>query len=126
MKKSALILFAHGARDPRWALPFQRLQAITQTRLPSVRVELAFLELMIPSLPVLVEKLVQQGVTEITIAPIFLGQGGHVLRDLPALVENVRVTFPHLSVKQVAAVGEDASVLDAIATYCVAAQASKC
>ena len=124
MKKSALILFAHGARDPRWALPFRRLQSITQTRLPSVRVELAFLELMTPSLPALVEELVQQGVTEVTITPIFLGQGGHVLRDLPDLVKNLRETFPHLRVKQVAAVGEDAGVLDAIATYCVAAQTS--
>ena len=28
MNKQALILFAHGARDPRWAEPFQRLQAL--------------------------------------------------------------------------------------------------
>ena len=41
--KSAMILFAHGARDPRWAQPFQRLQIITQASLPEVKVELASL-----------------------------------------------------------------------------------
>lgn len=55
--KRALILFAHGARDPRWAEPFQRLQQILQKQLGDVRVDLAFLELMMPRLPELVQDL---------------------------------------------------------------------
>ena len=41
--KKALVLFAHGARDPRWAQPFQKLQKIAQSNLPDMAVELAFL-----------------------------------------------------------------------------------
>lgn len=117
--KSALILFAHGARDPRWAAPFQRLQTMTQASLPDVTVALAFLEFMTPSLPELAAQLVADGCTSITLAPVFLGQGGHVLRDLPVLAETIRANHPGLQFKIVNAVGEDETVLQAIRDYCL-------
>jgi sirohydrochlorin cobaltochelatase len=118
-KKSAMILFAHGARDPRWAQPFQRLQSMTQASLPEVKVELAFLELMAPNLTDLVTQLVADGCEKIVVSPIFLGQGGHVQRDLPLLINLLRETYPKLELKQLEAVGEDAMVLQAIRDYCV-------
>ena len=118
-KKSAMILFAHGARDPRWAAPFQRLQVMTQQSLPDVAVELAFLEFMTPNLNDLVTRLVQEGCEKITVSPIFLGQGGHVLRDLPLMMAALGETFPALQLQQLAAVGEDEAVLQAIRDYCV-------
>lgn len=119
MTQRALILFAHGARDPRWAEPFQRLQKITQAQSPETRVALAFLELMTPKLPELVRQLVQDACTDITVVPVFFGQGGHVLRDLPVMVEQLKNEFPGLQLKAAAAVGEDADVLNAIARYCI-------
>jgi sirohydrochlorin cobaltochelatase len=119
MNKTALILFAHGARDPRWAGPFDRLTQITQSRLPGAVVRLAFLELMTPRLPETVAALVSEGCEQLTIVPVFLGQGGHVLRDLPELLEQLRGTHPHLQITVAQAVGENPAVLDAIADYCV-------
>lgn len=119
MMQRTLILFAHGARDPKWAEPFRRLQQVTRARLPDVRVELAFLELMTPRLPELVEQLVRDGTREVTIVPVFFGQGGHVLRDLPAMVAQLRQDYPALALHVAGAVGEDAEVLDAIASYCI-------
>ena len=119
MIQQALILFAHGARDPAWAEPFRRLQSISQLSLPDVTVELAFLELMKPSLPEQVEKLVATGIRQITIVPVFLGQGGHVRRDLPLLIEQLRQSYPSVAFKIAAAAGEDAGVLQALAQYCV-------
>lgn len=119
MKKQALILFAHGARDARWAEPFQRLQQIVQAQASDVIVALAFLELMSPRLPELAAELIAGGAEEITIVPVFFGQGGHVLRDLPAMVETLRITYPQTSFKTADAVGEDAKVLQAIASYCL-------
>ncbi|MBC3920020.1 CbiX/SirB N-terminal domain-containing protein [Undibacterium sp. CY18W] len=116
-----MILFAHGARDPRWAQPFQRLQKMTQESLPGTTVALAFLEFMQPSLPELVASLVKEGCQQVTLVPIFLGQGGHVLRDLPVLVDELRVSHPALEVKLVSAAGEDDSVLSAIRDYCLKA-----
>lgn len=123
MKRQALVLFAHGARDPRWAAPFERLQRLLQDQLPDSAVALAFLELMTPRLPDVVADLVGQGCEELTVVPIFFGQGGHVLRDLPALADQLRQQYPQLTVKVAPAVGEDASVLNAIARYCIDALA---
>ena len=117
--KQALILFAHGARDPRWAAPFERLREIAQAALPETAVSLAFLELMSPRLPEAVASLVQNGCVSISLVPVFLGQGGHVLRDLPLLVDELRGSYPALDISVAPAVGEDAAVLDAIARYCV-------
>lgn len=117
--KSALVLFAHGARDPRWAAPFQRLQVMTQASLPDVTVALAFLEFMTPSLPELAAQLVADGCENITLAPVFLGQGGHVLRDLPVLAETICASHTGLQFKIVNAVGEDETVLQAIRDYCL-------
>lgn len=118
--KSALILFGHGARDPRWAEPFLKLQNLLQSRLPDVEVSLAFLELMTPRLPDLVADLSRRGCSDITVVPVFFGQGGHVLRDLPAMIEHLRKQHPALALTVAKAVGEDEAVLNAIAGYCIA------
>jgi len=68
--QKSLILFAHGARDPAWAEPFERLRALAQASLPEVRVALAFLELMTPGLP----QLVQQQVAESVSCQFFSGR----------------------------------------------------
>ena len=115
----ALVLFAHGARDPQWAAPFQRLRQIIQAQLPDAVVELAFLELMTPKLPELAAQLQQRGCDEITVVPVFLGQGGHVSRDLPLIVAQLQQDYPAMVFRIAAAAGEDAAVLTAIAQYCI-------
>ncbi|MFJ9449767.1 MULTISPECIES: sirohydrochlorin chelatase [unclassified Herbaspirillum] len=118
MKKS-LILFAHGARDPNWAEPFKRLRTLTQANLPDVVVELAFLELMSPGLPQLAAQQIADGAQQVTIVPVFLGQGGHVRRDLPVLIEQLRRDHPGVDFQVAAAAGEDDGVLQALAQYCI-------
>lgn len=120
MTTTALILFAHGARDPRWAAPFNRLKTMLQARMPDSPVELAFLELMQPSLPETVDGLIGKGISDVTVVPVFLGQGGHVLRDLPVLLDEMRQAHPDARIRVAQAVGENEQVLAAIADYCVA------
>ena len=50
---------------------------------------------------------------------MFLGQGAHVLRDLPLIIEELTALYPQVSLEVSQAVGENAIVLDAIASYCV-------
>lgn len=117
--KRALILFAHGARDARWAEPFKRLQQLVQAQGAATTVVLAFLELMSPRLPEVVAELAVDEIEEVTIVPVFFGQGGHVLRDLPVIVDTLRTDYPSMRFKIANAVGEDPHVLQAIATYCL-------
>lgn len=112
-----LILFAHGARDPRWADPLRRLRDRIHTRAPGLPVELAFLDIMQPDLPTAADTLVAAGCTGLGIVPVFLGQGGHVRKDLAALIEAVHVRHPDVVIRCAAAVGEDDGVVDALATY---------
>jgi sirohydrochlorin cobaltochelatase len=119
MIRSALVLFSHGARDPRWAAPFFRLQELIQSQNPGTAVELAFLELMSPGLPDAVKRLADAGCTEVTVVPMFFGQGGHVLRDLPILVEQLKQDYPGLRIRVAPAVGESTEVLNALAHYCI-------
>jgi len=121
MSTQALILFAHGARAASWAAPFERLRDLVAARTPDVDVSLAFLELMEPRLPERAAALVAQGVTQLTIVPVFLGQGGHVLRDLPLMIDELRAAHPQLAVRVAEAAGEDPAVLQAIGDYCVGA-----
>ncbi len=117
--KKALILFAHGARAASWKQPFERLQALSQEKLSDTTVKLAFLELMEPNLPDVVAELIKNRYEQIQVVPVFLGQGAHVLRDLPLIIEELTALYPQVSLEVSQAVGENAIVLDAIASYCV-------
>lgn len=117
--RHGLILFAHGARDPAWAAPFERLRNMLQTASPEASVRLAFLELMQPDLPQAVAEEVAAGATQLTVVPVFLGQGGHVRRDLPRLLEALRQAHPAVRIDATPAAGEDDAVLQAIAAYCL-------
>lgn len=115
----ALILFAHGARAASWAAPFERLRGLVQARLPDTDVSLAFLELMSPRLPERVAELAAAGADEVVVVPVFLGQGGHVLRDLPVMLDELRAAYPAIRFSVAEAAGENPAVLNAIADYCV-------
>ena len=118
MKTHGIILFGHGARDPRWAEPFERLAAKLRVARDEP-VSLAFLELMSPDLPAAVDQLAADGCNAITVVPVFFGQGGHVRRDLPEIVERCQAAHPDVVIACATAVGEDDAVLDAVAQYCL-------
>jgi sirohydrochlorin cobaltochelatase len=117
----AIILFGHGARDIRWREPFDRLVSLWRTQHPDTPVELAFLEMMAPSLEDAVATLSAQGASSIMIIPVFFGQGGHLRNDFPVLLESCRARFPDITLRATAAVGESEAVLQAIVDFGAAA-----
>jgi sirohydrochlorin cobaltochelatase len=110
-----LILFAHGARDPRWALPFEAVAAQVRAARPGVQVQLAFLEFMAPTLPEAGQALALAGCTQVQVLPMFLGTGGHVRKDLPLLMDTLRAAHPATSFTLHPAIGELAPVTQAMA-----------
>ena len=58
---TGLILFAHGARDPRWAEPFERLKRKVEAARPGMPVALAYLEIMEPDLMGATDALISAG-----------------------------------------------------------------
>ncbi len=115
-----LILFAHGARDPRWSLPFEAVARGVQAREPQLAVRLAFLEFMTPGLLDAGHALAQAGCTRVDIVPLFLGTGGHVRKDLPLLAAELSAAHPQVHWHVRAAIGEDEGVIDAMAQAALA------
>ena len=113
----ALILFGHGARDTRWREPFDRLATLWKAQQPNIRVELAFLELMQPSLEEVIAELASDRAREVVVVPVFFGQGGHLRNDFPLLLNACREKFPQIVLSATPAVGEDNAVLQAIIEF---------
>jgi len=112
-----IVLFAHGARDPEWAMPFHQVRARLSASRPECRVELAFLEMMEPALDVAIERLVEQGALAITVFPLFMAQGGHLKNDLPCILDDIRARFPRVPIALDKAIGEVPEILDRIAAW---------
>lgn len=111
-----LLVFAHGARDPAWARPFEILAQRLRGLRPDMPLALAFLELMQPTLEEAAEQLAAQGCTRVHIVPLFLGASGHVRRDIPPLVERLRERHDErVQWLLHEAIGEQSSVIEAMA-----------
>ena len=117
MNTKAIVLFGHGARDARWREPFDRLAILWKAQHPNTPVELAFLELMQPSLEEAIATHGAAGATEVVVVPVFFGQGGHLRNDFPVLLSACQEKFPKLAISATPAVGEDEAVLQAIVDF---------
>lgn len=112
-----LVLLAHGSRLAEWALPFEAVCGMVQSRHPELTVRLAFLESMQPSLQQALEEAGQNGTEHVHIAPLFLGAGGHLRRDIPEVVQATQARYPKLRIVLAQPAGEDAGVIAALAAY---------
>jgi sirohydrochlorin cobaltochelatase len=110
-----ILLFAHGARDPRWAEPFDDVARRVRRRDPALSVQLAFLEFMTPTLRDAGQALAESGCTRVDVVPLFLGAGGHVRKDLPVLLAELASAHPGVRWQLQPAIGERDSVIDAMA-----------
>lgn len=111
----AIVLFAHGSRDPLWRRPIEAVASRIAERAPQVRVSCAYLELTPPDLPTAAAALVAQGATQITVLPMFLGVGKHARDDLPVLLTHLRALYPTVTFELARAVGEDPRLIDQLA-----------
>ena len=114
---SAIILFAHGARDPEWAQPFEKIRTMLQQSLPDTPVVVAFLDCMQPTLPDAVTQLVTSGTSSITLIPMFLARGGHLKEDLPKRLHHIQQQHPGLNLHISSAIGEVDAVLHSLADW---------
>ena len=112
----ALLLFAHGSRDPAWRAP---LDAVCQriAAQHAGRCELAFLEFMQPELPDALQALAQAGERSIVIVPLFWARGKHLKTGLSVAVAQFVQTHPDVDVRVATALGEAQAVQIALADY---------
>lgn len=115
MSHTGILLFAHGARDPAWARPFEAVRDRLRCAPGAAPIELAFLEFMTPDILAAGDSLANQGCTAVSVVPLFLGAGGHVRKDLPALLALLQQRYPHVAWNLTPAVGETELLINALA-----------
>lgn len=120
-----LLLFAHGARDPEWARPFEAVAQSVRAQRPGTPLQLAYLEFMQPDLAQAAAQLVQDGCRAVEVLPLFLGAGGHVRKDLPRLLDALHAAHPGVRFELHPAVGELPTVVQAMAGAALSLLATK-
>jgi sirohydrochlorin cobaltochelatase len=114
--REALILFAHGARDPAWANPLRQVEAsVRRMAGGNLHVALAFMDFIAPNLLDTVNAAIAQGAQRIRIVPLFIAHGGHLQNDLPKLIADLQTQWPAIEFKLARAIGEEERVIAAMA-----------
>ncbi len=102
----AILIFAHGSRDPLWRAPVEAVAAAVRAQAPGSHVSCAYLELCTPDLPTAAAQAVEAGATEVRVLPLFFGMGKHAREDLPQLMEQLRQDHPSVSFRLLPTAGE--------------------
>jgi sirohydrochlorin cobaltochelatase len=108
---TAIILFAHGSRDPLWHAPLLAIRDRIQSQAPDVQVRCAYLELTEPDLPTCAAELIQSGIQQLRILPMFLGMGRHARTDLPELIAQLQTQHPAIQLDVLPALGENPDLI---------------
>ncbi|MFF0561400.1 sirohydrochlorin chelatase [Streptomyces sp. NPDC004266] len=111
MNRPVLLVVAHGSRDPRHAATVQALVRRAGALRPGLRVETAFLDFNLPSVPGVLDRLAADGVREVVALPLLLTRAFHAKADIPAVL---RQAPPSLSVRQAEVLGPSPLLIAAV------------
>lgn len=123
--RPALLVVAHGSRDPRHAAAVSALCARVRALRPGLRVEVGYLDFNAPRVPQVLERLSAEaeakgrraaassgrgrgrgdGVREVVALPLLLTRAFHAKSDIPAVLRAATARLPLLSVRQADVLG---------------------
>ncbi|MEW5885799.1 MAG: CbiX/SirB N-terminal domain-containing protein [Pseudomonadota bacterium] len=116
----AVIVLAHGSRDPQWFGPVEAVAQAVSARLPAAQVSCAYLELCAPTLPEAAARLVAEGATRLRVLPLFFGLGKHARQDMPLLAQELQQAHPQVRFEWLPTPTEQPSLLALLAELAVA------
>ncbi|QKW09964.1 sirohydrochlorin chelatase [Streptomyces sp. NA04227] len=111
MYGSALLVIAHGSRDPRHAATVHALVESVRALRPGLRVETAFLDFNLPSVPAVLNRLAADGVRDVVAQPLLLNRAFHAKSDIPAVLRSAPAS---LRVRQAEVLGPSPLLIDAL------------
>ncbi len=109
-ESASLILLAHGSKDAHWRAYFEKILDEVKRQQPNAHVKLAFMEFTGPTLHEAVAECLLHGAHDISVLPLFLNTGVHLVRDVPAQIGEIEREHPGVSIALLPAAGEDARV----------------
>ncbi|WP_269856492.1 sirohydrochlorin chelatase [Streptomyces sp. RPT161] len=108
MTAPALLVIAHGSRDPRHAATVHALCERVRAARPEVRVEPGFLDHCAPRVPQVIDRLAAEGVRELVALPLLLTRAFHAKTDIPSVLREAAGRHRGVTVRQSAVLGPSA------------------
>ncbi|MFJ8792679.1 sirohydrochlorin chelatase [Streptomyces sp. NPDC102462] len=109
--RPALVVIAHGSRDPRHAATVHALVRRVRSLRPGLRVATGFLDFDAPSVHTVLESLAAEGVRDVVALPLLLTRAFHAKADVPAVL---REAPPRLRIRQADVLGPSPLLLAAL------------
>ncbi|MBH0777223.1 sirohydrochlorin chelatase [Nocardia bovistercoris] len=113
-REAALIVVAHGSRDPRSAATVSTVTSEIASERTDLDVHLAFLDLSAPSVEQVLDTVAARGHHRAVVVPLLLGSAFHARVDLPGLLRAARARHPRLLLTQADVLGPDPRLIAAL------------
>ena len=112
-----LLIVAHGSRR---AASNEEVRVLAEKvaahlQLPSDTVQVAFLELALPSIQSALDDCFNNGSTSVSVVPYFLASGSHVVSDVPREIEAAQAKWPNKTINLLPHIGAAESMVGVIA-----------
>ena len=114
MTAPSLVLLGHGSNDPQVPQVSHQIREGLLAIRPELDIHVAFLDHCAPSGIQVVNKLVSQGVAEVVFVPLLLSEAFNVQAEVPALLNQVKASFPQLRLIASRPIGPEAQLLSII------------
>jgi precorrin-8X/cobalt-precorrin-8 methylmutase len=98
-QRTGILIVSHGSPRAQTNHRFEALVARIAARLGSADVLATFFSIARPNIPDQVAVLAGRGVRRIVLMPHFLGEGQHVTKDIPELLDVCRRSFPDVTLE---------------------------
>lgn len=110
----AVVLLAHGSRDPRSPATIREIAGQVRTARPGLRAEAAFLDLSEPSFDAIVSELATAGHRDIVVVPLLLTDAYHARTDVPAVIAAAMLAHDGLTIRPARTLGLADEFLDVL------------
>ncbi|MFX4292443.1 sirohydrochlorin chelatase [Streptomyces bohaiensis] len=111
----ALLVVAHGSRDPRHAATVTALLERIRARRPGQAVDGCYLDFTLPGPGRALERLRDTGVHEVVAVPLLLTDAYHARKDIPEVLADQAARPGAPLIRQAPVLGPDPLLLDALA-----------
>lgn len=102
-----ILILGHGSKATETEQTLVEIVDMVKAKNPEKIIEMAFLQLSEKTLELGLQKLIDQGVTDIKVIPYFLFAGLHIQEDIPREIEEFCKDKGHITVKMGRTFGAD-------------------
>jgi len=107
-----ILILAHGSRQKTTEDTLKEIVRMVKEQLNEYIIEIGYLEFSSVNIEVGLERLIEQGVTEIKVVPYFLFEGIHVREDIPEEINEFLKKHPNVNVTLGKTLGADKRLAD--------------